>query len=437
MNILAKKSTLHGTLIVPGSKSQTIRALLFAAFSKGESKIYNPLPSDDCLNALRFIEKFGARVSKEKNLWRVKGIGTKWKQPDFVVDVGNSGTLLSFATAILATIEGYSVITGDASICTRPINDELSALRDLDCDAFATRKNIDAPPVIINGAIHCGCAKLRGNISQYVSALLVASSLIQGKTKIIVTEPKEIPFVKMTLAWLSELGVQVSYDEKKFSWYEIFGGNEFPSFTKTIPSDWSSATFPLIAAIASHSQLTLEHVDTSDVQGDKAIVNFLREMGANIEYDESRATVSVKQTNEATTLHGIQTSLADCPDVLPALSCIASFAEGDTILSGVSICRLKETDRVSCMRKELSKLGVACEEESDKLIIHGKGASSLHGAEIESYGDHRIAMAFASLALGLPSDEKLLIKNAECASVTFPNFYETLNALGANFVETK
>ncbi|MBQ9494163.1 MAG: 3-phosphoshikimate 1-carboxyvinyltransferase [Treponema sp.] len=431
MKVAATGAVLSGAVTVPGSKSHTIRACLFAGLANGVSHIRNPLASDDCMSAVRFISNFGCSVELRDDEWIVHGIGTKWQQPSFVIDVGNSGTLVSFAAGIVATIPGYSVITGDSSICRRPLNDMLQALRQLGAEAFATRETVGAPPVIIKGPIHAGTAQLQGSISQYVSSLLLAAALTEGKTRIEVSAPKEIPFVKMTLDWLASAGFSVVYDAARFTWYELSGGNAFAPFDKVMPSDWSGVAFPLVAAVISHSEIIINNIDMSQVQGDKAIVAVLQSMGATIEIDEQHARLLVHRCGK---LHGVSVSLSDFPDALPALCVAAAYADGDSQFSDIDICRLKETDRVALMHRELAKLGVSCDEGDDYLVVHGAKGVGIHGGTVESCGDHRIAMAFAAFGIALPQGEKIIINDAECCAVTFPQFYETMNQLGAGYI---
>lgn len=430
MKVIAKHSQLSGAITVPGSKSHTIRACLFSGLAKGISHVYNPLPSEDCLSAVRLIRSFGCKVDIKPREWVIEGIGAPWPQPGFVVDVGDSGTLLSFATGIAGTLPGYSVITGDASICKRPIKDLLEGLKQAGAEAFTTRESVDAPPAIIKGPIHAATVKEKGILSQHVSGMLMAGALTPGKTRIALSEPKEIPFVMMTVEWLESVGIHVNYDHEKHMWYEISGPNTFPTIDRTIPSDWEGVAFPVVAALLTGSEITVEHVDVTSSQGDKAIINVLASMGADIDLDVRKEHLIVHPSSH---FHGITVSLSDFPDALPALSVFASFAKGDTKFTDIGVCRLKESDRIELMHKELGKLGVPCDEGPDYLVVHGTEGKGIHGGVVESYGDHRIAMAFACMGLALRHNETLTINNAECCAVSFPHFFETMNKIHAGF----
>lgn len=433
MKIESTKHSLQGALSVPGSKSHTIRACLFAALGDGTSYVRNPLPSQDGLSALNIAKSFGCRVKQERDVWVIEGIGSKWPQPGFVVDCGNSGTLLYLCTGILSTIPGISIITGDKSICTRPIEDELKAIRMLGADAYTTRKEKDAPPAIIEGPVKAGTTRLKGNLSQHVSGLLLAGALTEGVTRIELEEPKEVPFVMMTVSWLESLGIHVDYDREKNSWYEIKGPNRFSAIDRAMPSDWEGVAFPLAAGILTNSPVKIENIDTSDVQGDKAIVDIFRSMGADIVLDEEECSVSVKSVRYP--LKPIEANLSDYPDALPMLSVAAAFAEGTSRFTDIGVCRLKESDRIKLMHVELNRLGVDVTEGPDYLEVHGKGGRGMHGAVCESYDDHRIAMALAVCGLALPEGESIIVNDAECCSVSFPGFYDTMNSVGACFKE--
>lgn len=434
MNVIASKQKLSGSLSVPGSKSHTIRAILLAALAQGNSKIYNPLPSADGLACMEVVKLFGAETSIEPGLWMVTAPKQGLHIPSQVVNVGNSGSVLYFMTPIAATLSGWTVMTGDSSICTRPIQELLDALNQLNSESFTTRVGTDAPPAVIKGPILAGTVELEGNLSQYVSGILMASTRITGTTTIKLRNPKETPFLKMTYDWLTSLGVNMSYSDD-FTSFELTGPQKINNFERTIPSDWEAVAFPLVAAIITGSKIEIEHVDCTGSQGDEAIVTILKEMGADIELDTARETLVINGSTQdpaSIRLRGGTFNCAGFPDAVPSLSVAACFAHGTTTLTDIGVCRLKETDRIALMKKELTKLGAHVEEGSDFLVIHGDGGKSLRGALVHSYDDHRIAMALAVMGLALPNGS-LTVTDAECSSVSFPNFFEIMNDIGARF----
>lgn len=450
MKILAKKNTLSGNIVVPGSKSHTIRALILASLAEGVSHISNPLPSADCLSASKAIQEIGAKVDfdNENNIWTVTGAGKNVHLPSNVVDVGNSGSVLYFFTPICATFEGWSIFTGDSSIRKRPILHLLEALKQLGANCYVSRPEENAPPALVQGPIKAGKVVTDGRLSQYISGLMMASTLIDGKLEIELTDPKEVPYLDMTKYWLESLGVQVemSSDYKKIS---VSGPYQLKAFDKAIPSDWEAVAFPLIAALISDSKIVIDNVDGSGTQGDDAIVSILQSVGADIQWNKDTSQLFVTDGNRLSTENlpdkTLRVNLAGFPDAICALAVIACFIEGKTVLEDIGVCRRKETDRIKVMKSELEKLGAKVEEGEDFMAIYGHSPIfpdgsdnpefTLHGGNVESYDDHRVAMSLACFGLGLKEGESVIINDAECCSVSFPGFFDVMNKINANFTE--
>ncbi len=439
MRVFAKKAELSGIVEVPGSKSHTIRACLFAAMAEGTSFIRNPLEGADCLSALCAVEAFGARTERQSGLWTVTAPDGGLRLPEQVIDVGNSGSLLYFLSPIAATLSGWTFITGDASICRRPVDQIIKAIKDLGGEGFCSTPQKTTPPFAVKGPIRAGHVEHEGVLSQQISGLLMAAARLEGKTVIDLRNPKETPFVKMTIDWLSSVGISVKYDGISMNHFEIEGPQRYTAFDRVIPSDWEAAAFPILAAVITGSSLAIPGIDFSESQGDKAIVDVLTAMGACIEADEgsgclyiNKGRKSVHGSAGAAALKGGEFNCASIPDAVPALAVAACFAEGETRLTDIGVVRLKETDRIAILKMELSKLGADVDEGADFLVIRGKGGKNLHGGVCESYHDHRIAMALS--VMGLALDEGITVNDAECCAVSFPHFYEKMNAAGAGFI---
>ena len=450
MKILAKKTSLSGNIVVPGSKSHTIRALILASLAEGVSHISNPLPSADCLSASKAIKEIGASVEfdNKNNIWTVTGAGKNAHLPSNVVDVGNSGSVLYFFTPICATFEGWSIFTGDSSIRKRPVLHLLEALNQLGAKSFVSRPEENAPPALVQGPIKAGKVITDGRLSQYISGLMMASTLIDGKLEIELTDPKEVPYLDMTKYWLESLGVQVemSSDYKKIS---ITGPYQLKAFDKAIPSDWEAVAFPLIAGLITDSKIVIDNVDVSGTQGDDAIVSVLQSVGADIQWNKETSQLIVTGGNRLSTENlpekTLRVNLAGFPDAICALAVIACFIEGKTVLEDIGVCRRKETDRIVVMKSELEKLGAKVEEGEDYLAIYGNSPIlangeknpnfNLHGGTVESFDDHRVAMSLACLGLGLSEGQEVIVNDAECCSVSFPGFFEVMNKIKANFTE--
>ena len=418
MKFIVNKSNLSGNVSIPGSKSHTIRALAFALLAKGESIIEQPLYSADTASCLSMIEQLGARIKKEDKLWRINGVAGTIPVPSNVVDVGNSGTSLYIGIGLAALIHGSTVFTGDAQIRNRSADNLLVAINHLGGRAFSTRGN-GKPPIVVSGPMTGGGTELDAVTSQYLTSLLIALPCAKRDSIIGISKLNEQPYVDMTLKWMEKLGVYC--ENRDYRQFFIKGSQQYTSFREVIPADFSSATFFLTAAAITGSEIVLEGLDFNDVQGDSEVVNILQEMGASVKIDKTLLTIKGGQLKGGTfDLNGI-------PDALPSLAVAACFAEGETRLVNVAQARLKETDRISVMCAELSKLGARIRELPDGLVING---GALKGGKVHGYGDHRVVMALS--VAGLATDGQLEVDTAESSAITFPGFFDLMKSIGAN-----
>ena len=454
MKIRASKSSLSGHIQVPGSKSHTIRALLLASLAEGTSHINNPLPSADCLSTSRAIPLMGAKVVNDMNsmekdkTWTVEGAGKKVHLPENVIDVGNSGSLLYFLSPIAATFEGWSIFTGDESIRKRPVAHVVDALNQMGAHAYISRPGESTCPMVIQGPITAEKKVVtEGAVSsQYISGLMMSAIRMNGTLKIELTDPKETPYLTMTQKWLESVGASVRMSED-FKSIEVDGPVDIKAFDTTIPSDWEAVAFPLIAALITDSEITIDNIDIGGTQGDDAIVDILKSVGGDITVDAEKKCIVVRGGKRLTTenLPGkeLHVKISGFPDAICALAAIACFIEGTVVIEDAAVCRRKETDRIKVLKSELEKLGGSIEEGQDFMIIHGHSPLKsdgtknpefkIHGGEVDSYLDHRIAMSMACLGLGLAENEVVTIKDAECCSVSFPDFFNVMNGIGAGF----
>ena len=440
MKAVTKKSVLAGHIIVPGSKSHTIRALILAAMAEGTSHISNPLPSNDCLSTAAAIRKIGADVDFGENensgVWTVHGAGSRLHLPAEQIDVGNSGSLMYFLCPVLSTLKGECTFTGDESICRRPVNHLVDALCQLGANAHC--KNDGAtPPFTFCGPVDVNKKLVtEGALSQYISGFMMAASRLNGTLQMELWNPKETPYLTMTKLWLESVGVPVSISSD-FKTIKVTGPVPFKAFDKAVPSDWEGVAFPLVAALISDSEITIDNVDGSGSQGDDKIVEVLQSAGADIEWNRAEEKVIVrggrKLTTDSLPNKELIINMSAFPDAICALAVAACFINGKTVFTDIDICRKKETDRIQAMTSELTKLGAHIVDEGDRLVVYGDGGNSLHGGEVESYKDHRIVMSLACLGLGLKENEQVTVKDAEWCSVTFPHFFEVMNSIGAGF----
>ena len=443
MKAIVKKSVLSGHIIVPGSKSYTIRALILAAMADGTSHISNPLPSNDCLSTAAAVRKVGAEVDfGDNNVWTVRGAGAGLHLPGDPIDVGNSGSLMYFLCPVLSTLPGECTFTGDESICRRPVNHLIDALCQFGANGRSLNNGPDGEPGTTPPFSFCGPIEVNkklvteGALSQYISGFMMAASRLNGTLNMELTNPKETPYLTMTKLWLESVGVPVEISPD-FKHIAVTGPVPFKAFDRAVPSDWEGVAFPLVAALISGSEITIDNVDGSGSQGDDKIVEVLQSVGADIEWQRKEEKLVVRGGKVLSTAglpNGeLVIEMSSFPDAICALAVAACFMEGKVIFTDIDICRKKETDRIKAMVSELTKLGAKLVDEGDRLVVYGDGGRSLHGGEVESYKDHRIVMSLACLGLGLSDSEKVIVNDAEWCSVTFPNFFEAMNKLGAGF----
>ncbi|HHW32128.1 MAG TPA: 3-phosphoshikimate 1-carboxyvinyltransferase [Clostridiaceae bacterium] len=416
MLLKVRKSSVSGRIRVPGSKSHTIRALFIASLSKGQSEIVHPLISNDALSAVKVCEALGATIEKTEDRFIVRGFGGKPITPENIIDVGNSGTTLRFGVVTAALGDGYSVFTGDEQIRRRPMASLIEAMNNLGSPTFSTRGN-GMCPVVVKGRIKGGTTSLRSVTSQYLSSILINAPLFERDTELVLTELNEIPYVEMTMWWLDRQGIR--YKNNNFKEFFIEGNQSYKPFSVTIPGDFSSATFFMVMAAISEGEITIDNLDITDPQGDKTVLSILEDMGSNVSIHKDFVVV------QGNGLKGREIDMNSIPDALPALAVAACFAEGETRLVNVPQARLKETDRINVMYKELKKMGADVEELPDGLIIR---QSRLKGCEVKGHGDHRIVMALA--VAGLNAEGETIIDTAEAINVTFPDFVELVKSCG-------
>lgn len=419
MNFTVKKSEVGGTVIIPGSKSHTIRAFFFAALADGESIIDRPLLSDDTKSAITASRLFGAEVTDCGLYYKVKGFGSKPSIPDNIIDVGNSGTTLRIALSIAALTDGWTFFTGDHQIRNRPVGPVIEALNNLGAQAF-TSKNNGKAPAAIRGPAKGGFTKLDGLSSQFLTSILVSAPLFSGDTEIELTRLNEIPYVEITTWWLDKFNIKYtkSPDYMKFT---VKGGQSYKPFKQTIPADFSTATFFIVLAAISGGEFKLKNLDMTDPQGDKEVLNIIKKMGATVTINDEYITVKGGK------LKGIEIDMNAIPDALPALAVAGCFAEGETKLYNVLQARYKETDRIKVMCTELKKMGADIEELEDGLIIRN---SKLKGTSLSGHHDHRVVMSLA--IAGLCCDGETTVDTAEAAGVTVPEFFDIIKSCGGN-----
>ena len=408
------RGEINGRIAAPPSKSFTHRAIVTASLAEGTSTIINPLASDDTDATTEVLRNLGVSIKREENAWKV--FGGELKAPKNELFCMESGTTLRFTTAICSLVDGRCTITGAESLIRRPIGELVNALRQLGAKCHS---NGNFPPVITENSFIGGTANLRGDISsQFISALLLVAPLGSEDVKInLNTELESLPYVMMTLHLQALFGVKVnaSKDMRRF---EIERQAYKPARYR-VEGDWSSAAF-LLAGGALSGKIEVTNLDLKSRQADRSIMEILGAMGAKIKVGKDSVIV------EKSDLKAIDFNVSNCPDLFPVFSVLCSAASGKSRITGIERLKIKESDRVGEMEKGLTNMGIDFRRVGDAVEIKG---SQAEGGIINS-NDHRIAMSFGML--GTVAKGKTVIRNAQCVSKSFPEFWNYLAKLNAN-----
>jgi 3-phosphoshikimate 1-carboxyvinyltransferase len=407
---------IDGTVKAPPSKSYTHRAFIIASLAEGVSIIKDPLYSEDTLASLNSCIALGSNVKKHKTYCEIIGVHGKPKTPKNVLDLKNSGTTLRIITGIASLTDGYTVLTGDKSLRSRPMQNLLDALIPLGVSAFSTRNN-GKPPIIIRGGFKGGKTCINGNVSsQYISSILMAAPYAETNVDLhIKGDFISKPYVDMTLDIMKKFKVDVNYDRAGKSFHiepQIYRSRDY-----SVEGDYSSASYLIAAAASLNSDLTVQNLPNNSKQGDKQILEIVKDMGSEVKVKNNEVKIQGQGI-----LKGIEVNLQNAPDLLPTVAALGAMAEGTTTIKGVEHARFKETDRIHTCAIELSKLGVSVTEKSDGLIIRG----GVHGGVVKSNMDHRLAMAFYIIGLKVGN---IIIEDASVYNISFPNFPEIIQKL--------
>jgi 3-phosphoshikimate 1-carboxyvinyltransferase len=416
------------TVRVPGSKSITNRALVLAALcppSDGDSPqayLTGALRSEDtevmieCLRALGYV----VRVDWAADIISVDRANKKRLIPLDRADlfVANSGTTMRFLTAMVSLGKGRYRLDGVPRMRQRPVEDLLAALRQLGVNAYSEMGN-GCPPVIVEThGWQCGQVRVRGDISsQFLSGLLMAAAAAGRPMEITVEGPLvSVPYVTMTLGLLQEWNTDVEVLDNRY--FRIpRGPSLWPTPNGFIEPDASAASYFWGAAAITGGHIRVADLCSPSLQGDVRFGALLKSMGCQVE------DVSEGITVDGAPLHGIDIDMNDISDTVMTFAAVACFAEGPTTIRNVAHIRHKETDRLAALATELRRLGAGVDEFADGLTITPK---PLHGAEVETYNDHRMAMSLALIGLRVPG---VVIRNPGCVAKTYPGFFRDLEAL--------
>lgn len=420
-----KASPLRGELSIPGDKSISHRSIMFGSLAKGTTEITNFLQGADCLSTIACFEKMGIGIENNGDSVIVHGNGLfGLKKPDTILDCGNSGTTTRLISGILAAQDFDVTLTGDESIKKRPMKRIMDPLSHMGADIRSLEGNGCAPLVITGKKLYGIHYTSKVASAQVKSAILLAGLYADGETK--VTEP----YVSRNHSeiMLKYFGADVSAEGTTAT---IRPATELYGNRIVVPGDISSAAFFIAAGLlVPGSEILLKHVGINPTRD--GILSVCRDMGADItllnkntDSGEPTADILVKSS----TLHGTEIGGSIIPtliDELPVIAAMACFAEGETVIRDAGELKVKESNRIEVMVRNLTAMGADVTETEDGMII--RGGRTLHGAVIDSKLDHRIAMTFA--VAGLCAEGETEIKGAECVNISYPGFYQDLERLG-------
>ena len=405
-------SLLKGTVKAPSSKSMTQRAIAAALLADGESTIHNPSYCDDSLAAMSIAVGLGARVEPSPDKLIIDSTG-ELREPK--LNCGESGLATRMFSPIASLFAEEIILTGATSLRKRPMNMIEEALTQFGVVCHTSDGHL---PLSVKGPLKGGKCEIDGSVSsQLLTGLLMALPVAGNDSEIIVTNLKSRPYIDMTLQILKDFGIVIHNDN--YSHFRIPGNQKFTPRDYTVEGDWSGGAF-LLAAGAINGELSVTGLQFSSRQSDMAIINALKEAGAEMKVKDDIITIAPSK------LKAFSFDATHSPDLFPPLAAVGSYCEGVSEIKGVTRLIHKESDRSEAIRQEFGRIGIRVDVEGDIMKIHGGQPS---GGKVESHEDHRIAMAMAITAL--KATGSIYIKDSQSVAKSYPAFFDDLRSLGA------
>ena len=410
---------LNAMVKIPGSKSYTQRALIIGALADGKSFLQNALLAEDTEYLIEALRSLGSEILIEGDNIVIGGTGGNIMTPQREIYLGNNGTAMRFLTGLVSLGKGTFTLTGNGRLCERPIKPLLDALKILGVDARSKNEG-GYPPVVVHANRLRGGRVTLADIdsSQYVSSLLICAPFAEEDTVIeLQGHIPSLPYIHMTIEVMKDFGVEVIRETSNR--YSVKSGQRYEGKRYRIEGDVSSASYFFLAAALCGERVRVQNINPQTLQGDIKLLPIMERLGCSVIRGEHWVEVVGGELTPGEYIF----DLGDMPDMVPTLSVLAAIRPGRTIIKNVSQLRKKESNRLEALVTELRKTGVRAEERDDGIMIDG---SRPHGAEIETYNDHRIAMSFAILGLRIPG---IRIKDKYCVNKSFPGFWEELEKL--------
>ncbi|RKU38226.1 3-phosphoshikimate 1-carboxyvinyltransferase [Candidatus Poribacteria bacterium] len=414
------RKPIDATIEIPGSKSYTNRALLVAAMANGVSTLTGALFSDDTHYMSASLRKLGVHIDADEKQARfdVRGNGGDIPVSSADLYIGNSGTTSRSLTAYVSLGHGKFVIDGDEPMRRgRPISDLLDALTQIGVSARSQFDNGHLPVIIQADGLEGGSTRLDvSKSSQFLTALLLIAPHAKNGMEIEVIGKREMPYIDITLAVMEAFGVHAVNEDYRY--FRIEGGQEYQPRVYNIEPDASNASYFFAAAALTGGRVTVQHLHADSAQGDLQFVRVLEQMGCQVAFSNTGITVTGPRQ-----LKGIDVDMRTISDTSLTLAAIAPFADSKVTIRNIEHTRWQETDRVHAMVTELRKLSVPVVEHQDGLEI---SPTPITPAAIDTYEDHRVAMAFSLIGLKVPG---IRINDPECVAKTFPHYFQVLERL--------
>lgn len=407
-------SEITGTVKAPPSKAETLRGLFLGALAQGETILNQPLLARDQKHCRNVLQSFGAEIRVQNDQYVIQGTSGHLQAPDQQVYTGKSGVTTRFAVPVATLAKGETEITGNRQIQKRPIRNLLKATRSLGGD-IATAKEGNYPLTVQGPSLTGGQAEVQATrSSQFVSALLLASPFAEKPVELHMKGPLPSKnYIDITVDMMARFGVDLERDGYEKFYVPVSSRYRGSSFT--ISGDYSSASYFFAAAAITGGEVTIQNLSPLTNQPDVQFLEILDRMGCRVFRSDTQVTVSGKAQRP------IEVDMNNCPDIVPTLAVVASCVDGETMIQNVTHLKYKESDRLHVLTENLGSCGITCEHRDDGLLIHG---GSPEGTTIETYGDHRIAMAFS--VLGLVADG-MCIQNPQVVNKSVPDFYQRLH----------
>jgi len=421
MERYVEPSVIKGQVNAPASKSMTQRAIAAALLANGQSIIHNPSYCDDSLAAMSIAVGLGARVVPQPYKLEINSSG---ELKESKLNCGESGLAIRMFSPIAALYPAEITMVGANSLKKRPMSMVEEALRQLGVKCLSNNGFL---PLTIQGPIKGGYSEIDGSVSsQLLTGLLMALPLAARDSEIKVNNLKSKPYIDMTIQILKSFGITIHNSDYKL--FKVPGNQKYLPQSYIVEADWSGGAFLLIAG-AINGSITVNGLRTDSMQSDKAIIEALKQAGANMKISEN--TIEITSSD----LKAFDFDATESPDLFPPLVALAAYCKGSSSIKGVSRLVYKESDRAQALRaqalrEEFGKMNIAIDIRDDYMHITG---GKPQGAHVESHDDHRIAMSLAVAAL--KASDKVHIRDSQCVAKSYPHFFDDLRQLGATVHE--